>query len=185
MITRFSALTKLMALLAMLAPGIALASSEHGSSHGDDESGIGVPGEAINVGRTIVIEMSDDMRYTPAHIAVMQGETVRLFITNQGSVRHELSLGSEQELQEHLELMRKYPDMVHDEPSKVTLEPGQQGNILWKFTKVGAVSFACLMPGHYEAGMRGAIKVSAASKRPITRTEPHAHSGHPYGPAGR
>ena len=63
------------------------------------------------------------------------------------------------ELLEHLEQMRKFPDMEHDEPSKITLGPGKQGEIVWQFTKAGVVDFACLIPGHYEAGMKGAITV--------------------------
>jgi uncharacterized cupredoxin-like copper-binding protein len=99
------------------------------------------------------------MRYTPSNIQVKQGETVRFIVKNTGQVKHELSLGTEKELLEHLEQMKKFPDMEHDEPSKITLGPGKQGDIVWQFTKAGAVNFACLMPGHYEAGMKGAIKV--------------------------
>ena len=101
----------------------------------------------------------DNMRYTPSNIQVKQGETVRFVVKNVGQVKHELSLGTEKELLEHLEQMKKFPDMEHDEPGKVTLAPGKQGEIVWQFTKAGAVNFACLMPGHYEAGMKGAIKV--------------------------
>lgn len=60
---------------------------------------------------------------------------------------------------EHLEQMKKFPDMEHDEPNKVTLQPGKQGTIVWQFTRAGVVNFACLMPGHFEAGMKGAVKV--------------------------
>jgi uncharacterized cupredoxin-like copper-binding protein len=103
--------------------------------------------------------MTDNMRYTPSSIQVKQGETVRFVVKNQGKVKHELSLGTQKELLEHLEQMKKFPDMEHDEPGKVTLAPGKQGEILWQFTKAGTVDFACLMPGHYEAGMKGAVKV--------------------------
>lgn len=85
---------------------------------------------------------------------------MRLVIKNVGQIKHELSLGTEAELLEHLELMKKFPDMEHDEPSKVTLDPGKQGEIVWQFTKAGTVNFACLIPGHYEAGMRGVVTVS-------------------------
>lgn len=104
--------------------------------------------------------MSDAMRYTPSDIQVKQGETVRFIVKNNGKVKHELSLGTEKELLEHLEQMKKFPDMEHDEPSKISLAPGKQGEIIWQFTKAGAVNFACLMPGHYEAGMKGAVKVA-------------------------
>jgi len=67
---------------------------------------------------------------------------------------------TEKELLEHLEQMRKFPDLEHDEPGKVTLQPGKQGEIVWQFTKAGGVNFACLIPGHYEAGMKGLVQVS-------------------------
>ena len=121
---------------------------------------IGKPGTAGKVTRTITINMGDDMRYTPSAIQVNKNETVRFIVKNKGQIKHELSLGTEKDLLEHLEAMKKYPDMEHDEPGKVTLAPGKQGEIVWQFTKSGVVNFACLMPGHYEAGMKGLIKVA-------------------------
>jgi uncharacterized cupredoxin-like copper-binding protein len=139
----------------------AFAGGTHAGGHGHDgdETVIGKPGVASKVSRTVTIEMADNMRYTPADIQVKQGETVRFIVKNKGQVKHELSLGTQKELLEHLEQMKKFPDMEHDEPSKVTLAPGKQGEIVWQFTKTGAVNFACLMPGHYEAGMKGQVKV--------------------------
>ena len=152
---------KFVALLVLALSGAAFASGNHagGHGHGDEETAIGKPGVVSKVSRTIAIEMSDNMRYTPADIRVKQGETVRFMVKNNGQVKHEMSLGTEKELLEHLEVMRKFPDMEHDEPSKVTLAPGKQGEIVWQFTKAGSVNFACLMPGHYEGGMKGAIRV--------------------------
>jgi uncharacterized cupredoxin-like copper-binding protein len=153
---------RLIALAALCLSGAAFAAGNHagGHGHGDEETAIGKPGTAAKATRTITVEMSDTMRYTPSDIQVKQGETVRFVIKNLGKVKHELSLGTEKELLEHLEQMKKFPDMEHDEPSKVTLAPGKQGEIVWQFTKAGTVNFACLMPGHYEAGMKGAVKVS-------------------------
>ncbi|EHR73138.1 putative copper-binding protein [Burkholderiales bacterium JOSHI_001] len=153
---------RLIALAALCLSGAAFAAGNHagGHGHGDEETAIGKPGTAAKTTRTITVEMSDTMRYTPSDIQVKQGETVRFVIKNLGKVKHELSLGTEKELLEHLEQMKKFPDMEHDEPSKVTLAPGKQGEIVWQFTKAGTVNFACLMPGHYEAGMKGAVKVS-------------------------
>lgn len=142
--------------------GTAHANGNHagGHAHGSEESAIGKPGMADKVGRTVTIEMADSMRFSPSDLQVKRGETVRFIVKNAGQVKHELSLGTQHELLEHLELMKKFPDMEHDEPSKVTVAPGQQGEIVWQFTKAGTVNFACLMPGHYEAGMKGAVKVS-------------------------
>jgi len=155
-------LAKVMALMAIALSSSAFAGGNHAGGHGhdDEETAIGKPGVAARVNRTITIEMNDSMRYTPADVQVKQGETVRFVVKNVGKVKHELSLGTQQELMEHLEQMKRFPDMEHDEPSKVTLAPGKQGEIIWQFTKAGTVNFACLMPGHYEAGMKGAVEVA-------------------------
>ena len=150
----------LIAALAMSSATFAGGTHAGGHGHDSDERAIGKPGVASKASRTVTIEMTDNMRYTPADIQVKQGETVRFIVKNKGQVKHELSLGTQKELLEHLEQMKKFPDMEHDEPSKVTLAPGKQGEIIWQFTKAGAVNFACLMPGHYEAGMKGQVKVS-------------------------
>ncbi|MET3606138.1 putative cupredoxin-like copper-binding protein [Sphaerotilus sulfidivorans] len=162
MTSMFSRTQRLIAVTALALSGAAFAGGNHAGGHGHDdgESAIGKAGVAAKVNRTITVEMSDAMRYTPSDIQVKQGETVRFIVKNNGKVKHELSLGTEKELLEHLEQMKKFPDMEHDEPSKISLAPGKQGEIIWQFTKAGAVNFACLMPGHYEAGMKGAVKVA-------------------------
>lgn len=136
----------------------ALASGNHAGGH--DDSAIGKAGVAAKVNRTITVDMADNMRYTPSDIQVNKGETIRFVVKNSGKLKHELSLGTQKELLEHLEQMKKFPDMEHDEPSKVTVAPGAQGEIIWQFTKVGLVHFACLMPAHFEAGMKGQVKVA-------------------------
>jgi len=159
--TRFTVF-QLLAMAALAASGAAFASGNHAGGHGHDDGGetaIGKPGVAAKASRTITIEMGDNMRYTPSNIQVRRGETVRLLVKNAGQVKHELSLGTEKELLEHLEQMKRFHDMEHDEPGKLTLAPGTQGEIVWQFTKAGTVNFACLIPGHYEAGMKGAIQV--------------------------
>lgn len=139
----------------------ALAGGNHAGGHGhQDDSPVGVPGTAAKVARTIMIEASDTMRFEPSDILVKQGETLRFVVKNVGRVMHEFSLGTEKELKEHYEVMKKFPDMVHDEPNKVSLKPGEQGEVIWHFTKAGTVHFACLHPGHYDAGMKGQIQVA-------------------------
>jgi len=56
-------------------------------------------------------------------------------------------------------MMRKMPGMQHAEPNMVTLAPGKRGGVVWQFSKAGQVDFACLIPGHMEAGMKGLITV--------------------------
>lgn len=135
------------------------AAGQHAGGHA--ESAIGEPGKAASMTRTVQIEMSDAMRYTPSSINAKQGETIRFLIKNTGKVKHELVLGTEKELKEHYEVMKKFPEMEHDDPNMVTVAPGMTGQVIWKFTKAGTIDFACLQPGHYDAGMKGAVAVAA------------------------
>ncbi len=150
--------TSLVVAAFLVTSAAALASGSHAGGHGD--SAIGKPGVAAKVNRTITVDMTDNMRYTPSDIKVKKGETIRFVVKNSGQVPHEMSLGTEKELLAHLEEMKKFPGMEHDEPGKLTLAPGKQGEILWQFTRTGPVNFACLMPGHFEAGMKGAVNVA-------------------------
>lgn len=132
----------------------------HGSMHGDTSpSKVGKPGDPAKVDRTIEVVMDDSMRFTPANIAVKKGETIRFFVKNTGKVPHEMAIGSMKELKAHAEMMRKMPQMQHAEPNMVTLQPGQRGGLVWQFDRPGTVDFACLVPGHMEAGMVGKIVV--------------------------
>ena len=148
----------LVALTAAAATG-AWANGNHAGGH-DASEAIGKPGVATNATRTIHVDMTDNMRFSPSNISVKQGETVRFVIKNSGQVKHELVLGTEKELKEHYEVMKKNPEMEHDDPNMVTLAPGKSGEVVWQFTKAGKVDFACLQPGHYDAGMKGAVSVT-------------------------
>ena len=150
------------AALFAVAASASFAAGTHAGGHGHDEPGaaVGKPGVAAKVTRTIKVDMTDAMRFNPATIDVQQNETVRLRITNSGKLKHELVLGTEQELKEHYEVMKKNPEMEHDDPNMVTLAPGKSGEVIWQFSKAGRVDFACLQPGHYDAGMKGAVTVA-------------------------
>ena len=145
---------------AALAASAALAGGTHGGGH-HDESPIGQPGVAANVSRTIEVDAADSMRFTPSNLSVKKGETIRFVIKNSGKVPHEFSLGTEKELMEHYEVMKKFPNMEHEEANKISLKPGKQGEVIWRFTKAGVVNFACLHVGHYEASMKGQVNVAA------------------------
>lgn len=152
---------KLAALALTLAAGGACA---HDDAHhqpakkGHGES-IGRPGDPAKVKRTVAIGMDDNMRFTPATIKARRGETIRFVVTNNGKLKHEMVLGSVEELKEHAAQMQKFPEMEHADPNQVSVEPGKKGELVWQFTKSGKVDFACLQPGHYEAGMKGKVAV--------------------------
>lgn len=134
-----------------LLPGLALANGGH-------DSAVGQAGEPAKVSRTIKVTMEDTLRFTPDVIKVKAGETIRFFVKNAGKIPHEMVIGSMNELKEHAKMMRKMPTM-QPEPNMIALKPSQSGSIVWQFGKPGAVDFACLVPGHMEAGMVGKIEV--------------------------
>lgn len=154
----------LAALSTALLSSVALASGNFAGGHGHDDQAIGKPGVAAKAGRTVQIDMTDAMRFSPASLNVKQGETVRFVVKNSGKVKHEMVLGTEKELKEHYEVMKKNPEMEHADENMVTVAPGKTGEIVWQFTKAGKIDFACLQPGHYDAGMKGAVNVAAAKK---------------------
>ncbi len=119
----------------------------------------GIASTARQVQRTITLNMTDAMRFTPDRIEVRQGETVRLRVRNSGRVMHELVIGTPQELAAHAEMMRKHPGMEHDEPYMTHVAPGKTGEIIWTFNRAGEFEFACLIAGHFQAGMKGTITV--------------------------
>jgi uncharacterized cupredoxin-like copper-binding protein len=119
----------------------------------------GIAGDPKKATRTIEIRMTDDMRFAPKAIQVKLGETVRLVAVNAGKVLHEIVIGTPQELKAHAEMMKKHPGMEHEEPYMAHVDPGQKGTIVWTFNRAGSFEFACLIPGHLEAGMIGRITV--------------------------
>ena len=136
----------------------AMAAGSHTGGHG--EAAIGEPGMASKVTRTVQVDMKDDMRFHVDTFKAKRGETIRFVIKNSGALKHEMVLGTEKDLKDHYEVMKKNPEMEHAEPNMVTLAPGKTGEIIWQFTKAGKVDFACLQPGHYDAGMKGMVHVS-------------------------
>jgi uncharacterized cupredoxin-like copper-binding protein len=162
--------TKAVLLAAALLAGAGTARA-HGDGHEHHGSGAvvkeqkpwGIAGEAKGA-RTVEITMGDDMRFRPDRIEAAQGETVRFVIRNQGGVLHEMVIGTPRELAEHAAMMKRFPNMEHDEPYMSHVVAGKQGEMVWNFNRPGTFQFACLIPGHFEAGMTGTIVV-AAKKR--------------------
>ena len=133
------------------------------SAHGAHEHfAAGEPGDPKRPFRVVKVTMLEDgkkMLFEPAVVEVRLGEQVRFEIFNEGSWNHEFVLASVAANRKHAELMKKFPDMEHDDPNALRLSPFASGAILWKFTKRGAFEYACLIPGHREAGMHGEVIV--------------------------
>ena len=161
--------TSVFSIVALLAAfnGIAHAhgKEEHAKKSGSvkkEQMDWGVAGEEKMVQRTIVLTMSDKMRFTPEKIDVKQGETIKFIVKNTGSVMHEFVIGTKKENDEHAALMIKFPTMEHDSPYMAHVAPKKTGEVIWTFNKSGEFYFACLIAGHYQAGMVGKISVAGA-----------------------
>lgn len=120
----------------------------------------GIAGDAKAVQRTITLTMQDNMRFTPDSLRIKQGQTVRFVIKNAGQQMHELVIGTPAELDAHAALMLKFPTMEHSEPYMAHVAPGQRSALIWTFNRAGDFDFACLIAGHYQAGMVGKITVT-------------------------
>ncbi len=124
------------------------------------KSSAGQPGALENVDKIVSINMYDAMRYSLQEFDVRPGQTVHFKITNKGKIPHEFTIGNKKELLDHRDMMRQMPNMVHREANAITLKPGESGEILWTFGHSDETEVACLIPGHYEAGMKIKINVN-------------------------
>mgnify|MGYP003585560266 CR=1 FL=1 len=146
-----------------LSMGMAVAGpGETGHSHRSFEAG--EPGNPKRpVARTVEVTMreTDDakMLFVPDRVTVRHGEQVKFVIRNTGEVEHEFMLDSVANNAKHKIQMEKNLDMEHDDPNGRRLNPDQSAEIVWRFTKPGTFEFACLIPGHYESGMKGIVVV--------------------------
>lgn len=155
-----------LALAGLLLSGSVLAHSEPHAGQNSaavikEQKPWGIAGDRDQVSRTIEIGMSDQMRFSPDQLEIKQGETIRFVHRNQGKVLHEFVLGTQADLDAHAAMMAKFPGMQHDEPYMAHVGPGQSGEIIWTFNRAGDFDFACLIVGHYQAGMVGRIRVVA------------------------
>lgn len=151
-------------LIAAPSAAFAHGDEEHAKPHKYDASKVeatdfGQEGNPKKVTRTIDVDMADSMRFTPADLSIKRGETVKFVVHNKGQVLHEMVLGTKSAIAEHAELMKKFPEMEHADANMAHVKPGKSGEIVWQFTKAGEFQFACLQPGHFEAGMVGKLTV--------------------------
>ncbi|HQS82601.1 MAG TPA: cupredoxin family protein [Thiobacillus sp.] len=125
-----------------------------------EQTAWGIAGKPAQATRTVTLDMTDAMRFTPDTLTVQAGETVRFVVRNTGRMLHEMVIGTPDELAKHAAMMAKFPTMEHDEAYMVHVDPGKTGEIVWHFNRAGSFEFACLIGGHYEAGMRGTVTVT-------------------------
>jgi uncharacterized cupredoxin-like copper-binding protein len=152
-------------LAAVLASASAFAHEghPHAAAPAQEQQSWGIAADAKSATRTIELQMTDDMRFSPARIEVREGEIVKFTIRNRGKMLHELVLGTQPELDKHAALMAKFPGMEHHEAHMIHVNSGRTGTLVWRFNRPGEFRYACLIPGHYQAGMWGTVVVSPAT----------------------
>ena len=154
----------LLAITFALSPIAAYAGAGH-----DDELMVFDPTEnefgkykhGMHVTKTIEIVMTDQMRFSPSVINVKKGDVIKFVHKNSGKMVHEFVLGTSHSLAHHAEMMKKHPGMEHSEPYMTHVAPGKTGKVLWQFSEAGEFSFGCLIPGHFDAGMKGKVIVGS------------------------
>ncbi|MBO0661968.1 cupredoxin domain-containing protein [Jiella sp. MQZ9-1] len=148
------------------AASVAAAAESHSGDHHAES--IEIAPSSAKPDRTITINMVErpdgSMGFTPDHVTVTAGRTIRFEVHNTGTLDHEFVVGDHEALMEHKAEMEKMPDMKHTDPGELRLAPGQSGSVTLRFDKPGPFGFACLIPGHYEVGMHGVLTVTAASQ---------------------
>jgi uncharacterized cupredoxin-like copper-binding protein len=125
----------------------------------------GIAGKASAARRTIDIAMADDMTFTPSVIEVREGDTIRLRLKNKRQGTARARARHQAEIANHAAMMKKFPDMEHDDPWMVHVPAGKTGEMVWTFNRAGDFDFACLVKDHYELGMAGRIRVLPAAPR--------------------
>ncbi|HEX5957165.1 MAG TPA: cupredoxin family protein [Hyphomicrobiaceae bacterium] len=155
---------------AFLTPRAAVLAHSDGHNPGGDHHShahaqkfaAGEPGDPDAVSRVVEIVMragDGTMSFAPGRIAVRKGEQIKLVLRNAGELRHELVLDSAEGNLKHKAAMERNPDMKHEEPNGRALDPKTTAELVWRFTSAGFFEYACFIPGHYEAGMKGVLVV--------------------------
>ena len=182
----------LVASAAVLALGIAGAQADP-SGHGGDHHGsghatsFGKPGDPAKVDRTIEV-VAKGLDYGIDKLQFRAGETVRFVVTNESELVHDFTIGDAATQKAHREEMMKMMDqggmasgeMKHDDTNAVFLRPGETKELVWTFTESGTLEYACNVPGHYEAGMKGPIVVADSGASSSSASEGH-DPGHDTG----
>jgi uncharacterized cupredoxin-like copper-binding protein len=181
---KFNSFAKLAGVAAALTlsafPINAFAAGGHGAAGKTGPHG--APGNVGEVSRTIEITMRDNF-YEPEEINIEEGQTIRFVVTNAGEFVHEFNIATPAMHKAHApEMMMMVehgvlePDRInwaaaeemkasmghgmHEEGNSILLEPGETGELIWKFPKHAALEFACNIPGHYDSGMAGPVRMS-------------------------
>lgn len=160
--------------------GGAMPGMQHPSIGGTKFS-FGEPAKGAKVDRVVNVTMLD-VSFEPKKLDVRIGETIRFVVTNKSALDHDFTIGDVKAQTAHrkemADALEKNADMHHgDDPNAISVKAGESGELSWKFTRAGSFEFDCNVPGHYEAGMKGAIAVHRKGSSPAAADQPPAPGG--------
>ena len=146
-----------------LAPtSLAWADPGHAGHDHAVEVAYGRPGHPTKGSRVVQVFMKETesgMAFAPERIEVAKGEQIQFVLRNGGELDHELVIGTVEANRVHAAAMAAHPDMAHEDPNAKRLRPKTSSVLRWQFTEAGTFEYACLIPGHREAGMVGTVVV--------------------------
>ena len=158
-------LTGLALVLAACGGSTALADQpveQHVESQQEELFSFGEPADAVEADRVIEIDANDNLTFDASEITVSADETITFRITNTGNIAHDFTLGDQETQDEHeAEMMDNGETMSHDDPNAVVLNAGETKELTWRFSEAGTVLIGCHQPGHYAAGMAGAVTIES------------------------
>ena len=162
----------------------------HGAEDAHDQPTHALLQSAMEVTRTIQVDMNDSMRFTPDVLQVAAGEAVKLVVHNSGKLPHEMVLGTEAALKAHAIEMKQSAghSAEHNHASgndflALSVKPGETKEWVIRFDQAQTLQMACLIPGHFEAGMKGQVIVQGKGAMQSQTDKPansHDHSSHKH-----
>ena len=176
----------------------ALAPSATSSATSSSASPAATSLQALQVSRSIDITLLDSMKFTPDSIQVKAGDTIRFVVRNKGKLAHEMVIGNSQDIAAHAKEMQEMATAgqaqhAHNHGSSgmgavaVSVPAGETREWVVKFGEAVELEMACLVPGHFEAGMKGKLVVTSGDAKseeasPVKPAKPavHDHSQHKH-----
>jgi uncharacterized cupredoxin-like copper-binding protein len=142
---------------------------------------VGKVGEAKDVQKVIRVQMYDNY-FKPAAYKIKAGQTVKFIVENKGKFVHEFNIGTETQHLKHqpemaemtvmeilypeyinkdqmMKMAKINPAMSHSHGNSLLLEPGEKGELIWRFSDNQEILVACNVPGHYEDGMVNEVTI--------------------------
>ncbi|MDH3306918.1 MAG: hypothetical protein OEO77_05320 [Acidimicrobiia bacterium] len=117
--------------------------------------------EVGDADRIIEVVMTE-FAFEPGVFDVVAGEVVTFVIHNEGVIQHEFRITNEHAAEEHLAAghadHEEAAEAGHHEELLVLVDPGQSAELTVSFDHDASFDVvACLIEGHYEAGMLAAL----------------------------